>query len=270
MITEEIHGSFCGIFFFFSYNLFPSFFYFRFIFVCKNMKYERIYTRKKTLLYIFLIWIIVALVDLPNYLGWGAHTFDFKTMGCVFDRGYFNYTMFLSTLIYWIPLSFVIFCYISIFSFVRKHNNDFRKQMTKHGPSNSANAAIMQARREQDIRMIRTFVLVVIIFVLCWVPYFILVLFDREEKMSTGIYCLSLAIGHTNSSINSILYGATNQKFRRGYKIFLVRYCCRCFTCLRKPKDKSAPYIISKSNSSGYDTNDTKSSSPTLPTSDNI
>ncbi|CAC5419943.1 unnamed protein product [Mytilus coruscus] len=233
----------------------------RYIFVCKNIKYQSIYSKKKIAVYIVFIWLLVSLIDLPNYLRWGGHTFDYKTMSCVFDRNFLPYTMFLSTLIYWIPLALVFYCYISIYLYVRRHRKAFRKQMNK---CESINDDIILARQQQDIRMIRTFVLVVIIFILCWVPYFVLVLFDRDEKISKAVYAFSLGIGHCNSSVNSILYGATNRRFRKGYKMFVVNYCCMCFNKKTSKETDRKLWYVSKS-SSIYDEDKPTTKSSSLP-----
>lgn len=194
--------------------------HFRFIFVCKHKHYNKIYNKYTTPLICFCLWAIVSLIDLPNYLGWGGHIFDTKTMGCSFDRmSSLSYTLFLSAVIYWGPFSLVFYCYYSIYKYVRQNRRELQRTFSRMSGSN--NDALLNARREENIRMVRTFLIVVIVFLICWTPYDLLVLFDRTNSGPKIIYVILLAIGHSNSSLNCILYATTNRRFRKGYLEFL-------------------------------------------------
>lgn len=209
----------------FIYKIWFSFFSIcRYIFVCKNKYYDTIYTKRTTPLMCIAIYIVVFLTDLPNFLGWGGHTYDFKTMGCSFDRlASLSYTLFLSITIYWIPFILVMFCYIAIYLYVRKTRKLLKTTLDK---SSSSNDLLLEARRQENIRMVRTFFIVVVCFLLCWTPYDLLILVDRNDSAPKLLYVILLAIGHSNSSLNSILYGATNKRFRKGYKQFLGMLFC--------------------------------------------
>ncbi|XP_077863871.1 LOW QUALITY PROTEIN: melanopsin-B-like [Saccoglossus kowalevskii] len=51
----------------------------RYIHICKS-KYKQIFSFRNTILMCILIWIISALVDLPNFMNWGGHRYDMKTL----------------------------------------------------------------------------------------------------------------------------------------------------------------------------------------------
>jgi hypothetical protein len=41
------------------------------------------------------LWVGASLLDLPNFLQWGDHTYDMKTMACSYDRlASYSYTVF--------------------------------------------------------------------------------------------------------------------------------------------------------------------------------
>lgn len=222
----------------------------RYIFVCKNKYYDTIYTSRTTPLMCIGIYLIVFLTDLPNFLGWGGHTYDFKTMGCSFDRlASLSYTLFLSITIYWIPFILVMFCYIAIYLYVRKTRKLLKTTLDK---SSSSNDLLLEARRQENIRMVRTFFIVVVCFLLCWTPYDLLILVDRNDSAPKLLYVILLAIGHSNSSLNSILYGATNKRFRKGYKQFL----CMVFCGQNGEQYNSSPLVASyASTHSNYNAN---------------
>eukprot|EP00057_Strongylocentrotus_purpuratus_P012781 XP_011667255.1 PREDICTED: melatonin receptor type 1B-A-like [Strongylocentrotus purpuratus] len=93
----------------------------RYICITKSKYYGTIYTRRNTLLMTASLWILCAFIDLPNYIGLGAHIFDVKKMGCSFDRlGHYGYTFYFIGMGVVIPLCLVLFCYIRVFIFVRE------------------------------------------------------------------------------------------------------------------------------------------------------
>ncbi|XP_074641503.1 melatonin receptor type 1C-like [Tubulanus polymorphus] len=94
----------------------------RYILICVNRLYNTIFTWKKTIAYAVSLWVIAwVLLDLPNYLFWGSHAYDMKTMACSYDRlASFSYTAFFVTMFVTIPLITVFFCNVSIYNFVRR------------------------------------------------------------------------------------------------------------------------------------------------------
>ncbi|XP_069136188.1 melatonin receptor type 1B-like [Argopecten irradians] len=191
----------------------------RYVFVCRNKYYHRIYNKWTTPIMCLFLWILVLCIDMPSYLGWGGHAYDFQTMGCSFDRsGHLSYVLFLSVAIYWVPFILVFICYILIFKYVQKNRKQLRKAFSRISCNN---AAVLNTRREEEIRMVRTFFIVVVVFLICWTPYDLLVLFDRLDEAPRLLYIILLTIGHSNSALNSILYASTNRRFRRGYLEFI-------------------------------------------------
>ncbi len=81
------------------------------------------------------LWVICAVLELPNYFEWGGHVFDEKTMACSYDRtADYSYTLFFVVAIIGPPAVAVLGCYIHIVQHVRRS----RQEVTKHG-SVSAN-----------------------------------------------------------------------------------------------------------------------------------
>jgi hypothetical protein len=60
-----------------------------------------------------------------------------------------------------------------------------------------------------------------IIFSVSFVPCFILVIFDYEEKLPRAFHLYGRVFILLNSCLNPILYGTTNETFKNGYKNFL-------------------------------------------------
>ena len=46
---------------------------------------------------IITLWTTAFLAEMPSFLGWGGHSYDTKTMSCMWDRtADFTYTLFIS------------------------------------------------------------------------------------------------------------------------------------------------------------------------------
>ena len=68
------------------------------------------------------------------------------------------------------------------------------------------------------------------LFALCWIPYAIIVVADVNDTFTMEWHIFATLIAHTNSSLNSILYGLTNSSFRKGYMTLLgLHRCLRYF-----------------------------------------
>ena len=75
-------------------------------------------------------------------------------------------------------------------------------------------------KRREEIVLARSLAVVVILFVLCWLPYCISMLLSifYEGTVPRGFHMFTLIIGYANSGCNPIVYGAMNKRFAVGYK----------------------------------------------------
>ena len=88
----------------------------RYVLLCHRAKYQNIYTKKNTCLMILGLWLFAFLLDLPNFLDWGDHNYDMKTLSCSYDRtASYSYTVFFISFFVLLPLFSVVFCNINIY-----------------------------------------------------------------------------------------------------------------------------------------------------------
>ncbi|RNA21626.1 melatonin receptor type 1B-B-like [Brachionus plicatilis] len=72
----------------------------RYLIICHNKLYHRLFTHKKTIVYCVINWLMGILVDLPNFTGWGGHYYDSKTISCIWNRlKSHSYSIFFPTTI---------------------------------------------------------------------------------------------------------------------------------------------------------------------------
>ncbi|KAG7281910.1 hypothetical protein CRUP_002968, partial [Coryphaenoides rupestris] len=119
--------------------------------------------------------------------------------------------------------------------------NIFRFSVQK--PFNSCN---MNWPEPQNRKVTRMVVVIVVVFVFCWLPFFIinivnLVVIIPESSAMAGIYIFSVILSYANSCANPLLYAFLSENFKQSFKKVL---CVRSFSCKTngvEDGDPSAP-----------------------------
>ncbi|XP_071476522.1 melatonin receptor type 1B-B-like [Diadema antillarum] len=201
----------------------------RFVCITQSKYYGTIYTRRNTIIMTLFLWVLCFFIDLPNYVGLGAHIFDEKKMGCSFDRiHHYGYTVYFVAMGVVIPLCMVLFCYIKVYKFVKESEERIRSWDAQTRGANPANQ--LPQISKADRRLMVTVFIIFLVFLTCWTPYAVVVLTDVHNVYPKELYVGAVILAHLNSSLNSILYGISNRRYRHGYKklLFLDRVrCCR-------------------------------------------
>ena len=191
----------------------------RYTAICHRLIYHRIYNRKTVPFIIASLWIFCFVLDLPNFIGWGRHAFDTKALYCAYDyTANYGYTLYLITLGFCLPMTLVSYCYLRIFLFARRSKRRLRNL-------SKADRHVHSHIKTTDIRLLKSIGSIWIMFMMMWTPYAIIVMFDFSGSWPQWFFVLSIALAHTNSSINSVLYAATNKNFREGYILLIRRMC---------------------------------------------
>ena len=93
----------------------------RYINICKHKWYSKIFSKQKTYLYCVITWCAGFIVDLPNLIGWGRHSYDINTLSCLWDRrASHSYSLFFPLTTIVIPSICILVFYIRIYLFVRE------------------------------------------------------------------------------------------------------------------------------------------------------
>lgn len=91
-----------------------------------------------------------------------------------------------------------------------------------------------QQRLVSDRKATVTLASVVLAFVVCWIPYFVLFtvkpFLENSETVNVHLDLSALWLGYVNSTINPFLYAFYNSAFRQGFKRVLcgVQRTCHC------------------------------------------
>ncbi|XP_033756111.1 melatonin receptor type 1B-like isoform X2 [Pecten maximus] len=208
----------------------------RCFYVCHNTFYQKFYTRVTTGLMCSICWIVAFLCEFPNFVGWGAHTFDEKNHQCIWDRtASLSYSLFVSICLIGGPLVVMGICNIRIVLEIwQKKKNIYELDSDGHYPSLKA--------WNETVRTSKTLFIIFTLFMMCWTPYAVVIAIDIGDRLSMEVHLFVTMIAHTHSSLNCIIYIFSNQRFRRSALGILG---CRC-TQIKGPTSHSSESIEQK------------------------
>ncbi|OAD60890.1 Neuropeptide FF receptor 2 [Eufriesea mexicana] len=129
------------------------------------------------------------------------------------------------TLCYVLPTILISLCYILIWI----------KVWRRHIPSDTKDAQMERIQQKSKVKVVKMLVVVVILFVLSWLPLYVIFtviklggdVADREDEILPIATPIAQWLGASNSCINPILYAFFNKKYRRGFVAILKSgRCC--------------------------------------------
>ena len=185
----------------------------RYVFICKHQYYSSIFTWRKTIAYAFAIWIICILAEFANLFRWGGHWFDPKFMGCTYDRlASFSHVLFSVIVFVAIPMSLITLCYAAVFWTLR---------LSSIRITNANDISKKQPVSQGDIKLLKMLFTIFITFTFCWTLYTFLIVVDFGDHVPKQVYRLAGILSHSNSALNSLIYGVMNKNFRDAYRKIL-------------------------------------------------
>ncbi|EPQ18317.1 Somatostatin receptor type 3 [Myotis brandtii] len=164
------------------------------------------------------VWVASAVVVLPVVVfsgvprGMSTCHMQWPEPAAAWRAGFIIYTAALG---FFGPLLVICLCYLLI---VVKMRSAGRRVW----------APSCQRRRRSERRVTRMVVAVVALFVLCWMPFYVLNIINvvcplPEEPAFFGLYFLVVALPYANSCANPILYGFLSYRFKQGFRRVLLR-----------------------------------------------
>ncbi|XP_033999625.1 somatostatin receptor type 5-like isoform X1 [Trematomus bernacchii] len=165
-----------------------------------------------------MVWVVSFVVVLPVTI-YSHVQEDFNTCNITWPEPHnlwaIAFILYTSILGFFGPLVVICLCYLLIVIKVR-----------------SAGVRAGRTRRRRSERKVtRMVVIIVLVFVLCWLPFFTtnmvnLVHIIPESNTNAAIYFFLVILTYVNSCANPILYGFLSDNFRQSFKKVL---------CIQKP-----------------------------------
>ena len=118
-----------------------------------------------------------------------------------------SYSIFFPTVARFIPCTCIAICYIKIFLFVRQKSANRHKDDKK-----------TTDRMSKSLKIAKSLFASFSLFVVCWVPYGLVVATGFEDKYPIAIHATVTFLAHVNSTMNPVFYMIFNPAFRMGFK----------------------------------------------------
>lgn len=190
----------------------------RYCYICHSLKYDKLYSNKNSLCYVFLIWMLTLVAIVPN-LRTETLQYDPRIYSCTFAQSVSSaYTIAVVVFHFIIPMVIVIFCYLRIWILVlqvrRRVKSDNKPKL-----------------KPQDFRNFVTMFVVFVLFAICWAPLNFIGLIVATDPASMmpripeWLFVASYYMAYFNSCLNAIIYGLLNQNFRKEYRRIIVSLC---------------------------------------------
>eukprot|EP00795_Rhopilema_esculentum_P002924 gene2924-1166_t len=204
--------------------------------MCVSYNMRSRFDKKVAIRCIIALWFISVGFGLAPVVGWSYYATSKDGYQCgpfaweISGRTY-SASIFIVGLV--IPVSVMSYCYVRLYKTTRQHNTRMRVSAVTSSPKVSVRQQSDSRRTSrQETRMINTFIIIGIVFLLCWLPSGILVMLEFakvEEPLEYEVFALTLAYG--NSTLNPIIYAYRHQDFRRGFKnvlkMCIPKFCRR-------------------------------------------
>jgi 7 transmembrane receptor (rhodopsin family) len=197
-----------------------------------------IFTKRNTIVLCLFVWLAVYLIELPNHVGWGDLRFSDLFFLCTFANHVHSYALFYVLFGIFIPLSSSFLCYLLIYLKVkdssltrnrilysdinRGGSSSTSKSNSNADESTEATGCISLSQKFfDDLKIIQVLFRVQIIYTVMWLPLMLLILAHQTTSISYVWYILAILSAHGNSAINCMVYAASIDHFREGYKRLL-------------------------------------------------
>ena len=201
----------------------------RFFRVVKPSRYRSIFTVRKTVAMLIAVWISTALIlAVPLMTGTMDAAFNPAKAACVIFKKdsamkHKSYPAILRGLLLLIfaviPTTAMFICYFKIFRTVGEH-------FTRVGPNLAQSARRKSRKNSREMRTTITLFAVVVMFVLSWLPVFLIEIIQAFAidwwEIPREVQLLWTFFGSLSSAVNPLVYGFANPSYRREYKRLLT------------------------------------------------
>ena len=181
----------------------------RYCCVVKSRPYRRWFTQRSCLIFVLSTWLF-AFLTVTVALSSGSAKFRYyaNRATCYISvqdpTAEAVYSLFYLVTFILIPFTVIVYCYSKVLRAVKKHKNSLRKR----------NSSIKLSAEE--INLTYTFLALILCFVICLFPVFVLELVDTfcRACMTRAANLALIFCFYASSSTNVVIYGTMNRSFR--------------------------------------------------------
>ncbi|XP_003803060.1 melanopsin isoform X1 [Otolemur garnettii] len=191
----------------------------RYLVITRPLTTVGVASKRRAALVLLGVWLYSLAWSLPPFFGWSAYVPEGLLTSCSWDYTSFTpsvrtYTMLLCCFVFFLPLLIIIYCYIFIFRAIRETG---RALQTFGACKGSSESPRQRQRLQNEWKMAKITLLVILFFVLSWAPYttVALVAFAGYAHVLTPyMNSVPAVIAKASAIHNPIIYAITHPKYR--------------------------------------------------------
>ncbi|XP_028669007.1 alpha-1A adrenergic receptor-like [Erpetoichthys calabaricus] len=227
----------------------------RYIGVRYSLQYPSIVTGKKALLALLGVWILSMVISIGPLLGWKEPAPADETECNITEEPF--YALFSSLGSFYIPLIVIIAMYCRVYIVAKRTTRNLEAGVMKErsdskeftlrihykatqddlggvnkcrGQHARSSLSIKLLKFSREKKAAKTLGIVVGMFILCWLPFFIVLplgSFFTQLRAPPTIFKVIFWLGYFNSCLNPIIYPCSSKEFKRAFLRILKCQCRR-------------------------------------------
>ena len=191
----------------------------RYVRMCKSEpQYQKFFSKRKSRVTLACAWaFVISYIWIMRLAGLQNYYFDPGYAACLHDN--FNnsarviHYFFVIGLFFVLPLAITIFSYRKVFRKIQEHNMVLIPALQRQ----DGNTTVSRF----EIRLSKSLFAVVFVFMLCWIPSWIITILTRfniTETMPRNVQLLCAFSVNLSNTINPFIYAGMNPLFRREFR----------------------------------------------------
>uniref|UniRef100_A0A671N509 Opsin 4.1 n=1 Tax=Sinocyclocheilus anshuiensis TaxID=1608454 RepID=A0A671N509_9TELE len=172
-------------------------------------------SRCKAGLVLAVLWLYSLGWSLPPFFGWSAYVPEGLQTSCSWDYMTFTpsvraYTILLFIFVFFIPLGIIASCYFGIFQAIRAAGKEIQEL-------NCGETHKVYERMQNEWKMVKVALLVILLFVISWSPYSVVALTATagySHLLTPYMNSVPAVIAKASAIHNPIIYAITHPKYR--------------------------------------------------------
>ena len=194
----------------------------RYVRMCKSDQlYKRLFSARKSCALLAFVWTFVACYTvIPRLAGLQAYEFVPGYAQCsiahLSESGKMIHYGIVLTLFFITPLLETTISYVKVAKMIRQHNTDASATIQRRDRNVGISA--------HEIKLSKSLFAVVFAFMVCWIPFWVIVVLRRFRLVATmprSVSLLCMFLLYFSNTINPFIYAGMNPVFKREFRKIL-------------------------------------------------
>nr|XP_043867676.1 opsin 4xa isoform X3 [Solea senegalensis] len=190
----------------------------RYIVITKPLQAIQWTSKKRTCIFIAVVWLYSLAWSLAPLLGWSSYIPEGLMTSCTWDYvtstpSNKSYTLMLCCFVFFIPLGIISYCYLCMFLAIRHTSRDVEKL----GSQVRKSTLIQQQSIKTEWKLAKIAFVVIIVFVLSWSPYACVTLIawaGYGNILNPYSKAVPAVIAKASAIYNPFIYAIIHAKYR--------------------------------------------------------